>query len=250
MKILIANDDGIGAPGLEALSRAFAGAGHEVIVCAPDGQRSAASHSVTLTADFPVKRASCPGAVRAYAVGGTPVDCVRIALHVLEPDVQFVLSGINRGYNVGTDVLYSGTVGSAMEGTLAGLPAMAVSLGKESSRYDMAAQEALSVFGRLQECGGLPEKTMLNLNIPETERILGRKATSLRWLRYDDCYVLSKREDQADWYHLEGWLDKTDPAGDDDLSWLQKGFASLTVLSYDLADHPETEALGRRIAAD
>ena len=128
MTILISNDDGIFAPGIAALVQAFARAGHEVYVAAPDAQRSAASHSMTLSQPLQAKEVSLPGAVRAWAVSGTPVDCVKLALACLCPQVQAVISGVNHGYNAGSDVLYSGTVAAAMEGALAGLPAMAVSL--------------------------------------------------------------------------------------------------------------------------
>ena len=110
MKVLISNDDGIFAPGIEALVQAFADAGHDVIVCAPDSQRSAASHSLTIGRPLTVKEMDFPGAKKAYAIGGTPADCVKLGVMVLCPDAQAVVSGINKGYNAGTDILYSGTV--------------------------------------------------------------------------------------------------------------------------------------------
>lgn len=115
MKILISNDDGITAPGIHALSRAFAEAGHDVAVIAPDAQRSAASHSMTLFAPLKVRKAHVPGARLAFAVSGTPADCVKLGLRNLCPEAEFVVSGVNHGYNAGSDVLYSGTEPAAME---------------------------------------------------------------------------------------------------------------------------------------
>ena len=114
MRILISNDDGIFAPGLAALVHAFAAAGHTVYVAAPDSQRSAASHSMTLFQPLTAKKSAVAGASKAWAIDGTPVDCVKLAVKTLCPEVDFVISGINHGYNSGSDVLYSGTVGAAM----------------------------------------------------------------------------------------------------------------------------------------
>ena len=242
MRILISNDDGIGAPGIDALVRAFSGAGHELTVVAPDGQRSAASHSVTIEGEIAVERREFPGAARAFAVRGTPADCVKIGLRTLAPDCEFVLTGINRGYNIGVDVLYSGTVGAAMEGALAGCPAMAVSLGKRrEDHYDLAAEQALSLFEMLVR-HPLPPLCMANLNIPETDRVEGLVATSLRPLRYDDAYTLARREGGVDYYRLGGWIEEDGAPGDDDLTWLQRGCATLTILSYDMAQHEQTRA--------
>ena len=105
MKILISNDDGILAPGIAALVKAFSGAGHEVFVCAPDSQRSAASHSLTIGRKLTAKEIAVDGAARAYAISGTPADCVKLGLTVLCPEAEAVVSGVNHGLNVGTDVL-------------------------------------------------------------------------------------------------------------------------------------------------
>ena len=128
MHVLISNDDGIGAPGLRCLVQAFAQAGHRVTVAAPDGQRSAASHSITLFRPLTLRRAEWAAAnVEAWAIDGTPADCVKFALDRLTSAVDAVVSGVNDGYNIGTDVHYSGTVAAAMEGAFAGVPAIAVS---------------------------------------------------------------------------------------------------------------------------
>ena len=168
MKILISNDDGIFSPGIKALVSAFAKAGHEVYVAAPDSQRSAASHSMTLFRPLTAKEA-------AWAIDGTPVDCVKLAVETLCPEVEAVLSGINHGYNAGSDVLYSGTVGAATEGALRGKPAMAVSLGHErEDTYDKAA--ALAVISTRRS----PLHPLSNSMTPRQSSSLWERRTAWR----------------------------------------------------------------------
>ena len=243
MRILISNDDGIFAPGLAALVHAFAAAGHMVYVAAPDSQRSAASHSMTLFQPLTAKESAVAGASKAWAIDGTPVDCVKLAVKTLCPEVDFVISGINHGYNSGSDVLYSGTVGAAMEGALNGKPAMAVSLGHErEDTYDNAAALAVKVFDSLQ-AHPLPPFSVLNLNYPETDEALGLKATSLRALRYLDTYEPETGADGVTRYTLVGGMDKHMADGEDDYTWLRRGYATMTVLTYDLTHDAATKAL-------
>lgn len=244
MRILVTNDDGIFAPGLASLVQAFSSAGHEIIVSAPDTQRSAAGHSIVLNSPISVKQETVPYACKAYAIGGTPADCVRIALRVLVPQVGFVLSGINHGYNAGTDVLYSGTVAAAMEAALTGLPAMAVSLGKESNDYERAASEALRVFRMIGESWPGSGK-MLNLNIPEHFNGTDVKTVPLCRIRYKDTYAFRERIDWKAYYIASGWIDEAQPLGNDDFGWLAKGYPTVTVLSYDMADSAETQRIGK-----
>ena len=243
MRILISNDDGIFAPGLMALVRAFSAAGHAIYVAAPDSQRSAASHSMTLFQPLTAKKSAVAGASKAWAIDGTPVDCVKLAVKTLCPEVDFVISGINHGYNSGSDVLYSGTVGAAMEGALNGKPAMAVSLGHErEDTYDNAAALAVKVFDSLQ-AHPLPPFSVLNLNYPETDKARGLKATSLRALRYLDNYEQEMGADGVTRYTLVGGMDKHMADGEDDYTWLRRGYATMTVLTYDLTHDAATKAL-------
>ena len=242
MRILISNDDGILAPGIRALTRVFADAGHEVTVIAPDGQRSAASHSLTLFAPLRAVPAQVPGAVRAYAVSGTPVDCVKLGLRSLCQDAQYVISGINHGYNAGSDVLYSGTVGAAMEGLINDRPAMAVSLAYGREDYASAAQLALDAF-QMTLAHPLPRGTMLNVNHPDADRPLGVKAAPLRDIRYNDEYALEAQADGSLLCRIGGSADEAFERGDDDYSWLLAGYATLTVITPDMTEHGATRAL-------
>ena len=242
MRILLSNDDGIQAPGLRALCRAFADAGHEVAVLAPDGQRSAASHSLTMHMPLIPRKAEMPGASCAYAVNGTPVDCVKLGLHSLFQSPDFVVSGINHGYNLGTDVLYSGTVGAAMEASLNGFPAMAVSLGyRREDTYALAAELAVRMVDLLR-AHPMPPHTVLNLNYPETDRALGVKAAPLKFTRYVDTYIEREHERVGKYYWLSGGIDETQEPGDDDFTWLSKGYATVTVVTSDMTDRAATKA--------
>lgn len=240
MKILISNDDGIFAPGIAALTQAFADAGHEVIVCAPDSQRSAASHSLTIARPLTVRDTALPGAVRAYAIGGTPADCVKLGLSVLCPDAGAVVSGVNHGYNAGTDILYSGTVAAAMEGAICGRPAMAVSQSHLRADYTAASALAVRLFAQMtaQPLGPL---RVLNLNYPACDSIRGVVCARMEQLHYNDVYTRVAGEDGCEAYMLGGEID----AGrrqSDDYARLEEGFATVTVLRGDMTDYAATNA--------
>lgn len=243
MNILISNDDGILAPGIQALIRAFVKTGHDIYVCAPDGQRSAASHSLSLKESLPVEEMAIDGVKGAWAIGGTPVDCVKLGLKTLCPQAEFVVSGINHGYNAGTDVLYSGTVGAAMEGTLMGLPAMAVSLSyRREDTYDKAAVLAVEVFEKLK-AHPLAPGTLLNLNYPAEDEAKGIVATKLKNLVYHDDYYAVAGKDGVVRYALGGAIDEEQEMADDDYSWLRRGYATATILTYDMTHRDATDAI-------
>lgn len=161
--ILISNDDGIHSEGLAALAEALGDRG-EVYVVAPDRERSAASHSLTLHRPLRVSEVG----PRRYAVDGTPTDCVNLAVHgILPRRPRLIMAGINKGANLGEDITYSGTVSAAMEGTLLGVPSVAVSLvGRDG--FDFAAAAAFGrAVGRHVLANGLPRDTLLNINVPD-----------------------------------------------------------------------------------
>ena len=169
LKILISNDDGVFAEGIKALAHEAARRGHSVTVVCPDQERSATGHGLTLQS--PIRAEQADGlfadGIRAWACSGTPSDCVKLALgKLLENPPDLVLSGINHGPNLGSDVIYSGTVAAAMEGTLEGLPALAVSSACFDWRqFDGAAVQAMDV-AESALAGGWPEGLLLNLNVP------------------------------------------------------------------------------------
>ena len=163
MHIMVTNDDGINAPGILALAEALRALG-EVTVVAPDRERSAAGHSLTLHS--PLRAFKLREGF--FAVDGTPTDCVNMGIHSLLPfRPDLVVSGINHGANLGDDITYSGTVAAAMEATLMGIPAIAVSLAtfEASDHFHAAAQVAVGI-ARQVHANGLPVDTFLNVNVP------------------------------------------------------------------------------------
>ena len=202
--ILVTNDDGFGAPGLTVLARALAPIGRVVLV-APERDMSAVSHALTLTHPLRVRRHG----EDAYSVDGTPTDCVNLGVfNMLEKKLDLVVSGINRGYNLGDDITYSGTVAAAFEGTLLGYPSIAISRAARSSSgfsgsnwphdpdetYEAAAAFASELARRVLE-RGMPDDTLLNVNVP---------LPPLRGVR---CTRLGKR------IYKEGVIERIDPSG-------------------------------------
>ncbi|MGD1943504.1 MAG: 5'/3'-nucleotidase SurE [Leptolyngbyaceae cyanobacterium] len=169
MKLLISNDDGVFATGIRTLADTLAAAGHQVTVVCPDRERSATGHGLTL--HKPIRAEAVAGVfhptVEAWACSGTPADCVKLALGaILDGPPDMVLSGINHGANLGTDVLYSGTVSAAMEGLLEGIPSIALSLNSfTSDHFQPAAQFAQTLLNSLTR-QPLHQPLLLNINIP------------------------------------------------------------------------------------
>lgn len=169
MKLLISNDDGVFATGIRTLADTLAAAGHQVAVVCPDRERSATGHGLTL--HKPIRAEAVAGVfhptVEAWACSGTPADCVKLALGaILDGPPDMVLSGINHGANLGTDVLYSGTVSAAMEGLIEGIPSIALSLNSfTSDHFQPAAQFAQTLLDSLTR-QPLPQPLLLNINIP------------------------------------------------------------------------------------
>ena len=169
MNILVSNDDGVFALGIRTLANAIAAAGHSVTVVCPDRERSATGHGLTLHRPLRVEEADgvFDPAVTAWACSGTPSDCVKLALDAVLPEApDFVISGINHGANLGTDVLYSGTVSAAMEGVLEDIPSIAISLASFAYKnFQPAAQFAVQLIAQLEK-NPLKLPILLNVNVP------------------------------------------------------------------------------------
>lgn len=251
MKLLISNDDGIFALGIRSLANALAEAGHEVTVVCPDQERSATGHGLTL--HHPIRAEIVesifnPG-ITAWACSGTPSDCVKLALGaLLEHPPDFVLSGINHGSNLGTDVLYSGTVSAAMEGVIEGIPGIAFSLTSfQSKEFQPAVNFARTLLIQLEQQPP-PQNLLLNVNIPAVPEaeIAGVLLTRQGVRRYVD--VFQKRldprgktyywlagevlEDVEETY-LEGaadWLNQIPT----DVQANRKNYITVTPLQYNL----------------
>lgn len=198
MHFLIANDDGIAAPGLHALALEAANAGHTVTVCAPVSQQSACGHRLTLTAPMMVRPYPLPG-VDAYALDGSPVDCVRIGKHIAKTPVDFCLSGINDGENIGTGLFYSGTAAAAREAAMLYIPSLAVSvqIGADEALLRFAARKAIELAQYLMR-HPMPRLTFCNLNVPR--------------LAPEDIKPVHLAT-IADSYYLDGYEQRINPRG-------------------------------------
>ena len=166
MNVLISNDDGIEAPGLKTLAKAFSKL-HDVTVVAPDREQSATSHSLTLQRPLRVKKINS----RFYSIDGTPTDCINLAVNgILKKKPDLVISGINHGANLGDDITYSGTVSAAIEGTILGIPSIAISVaGRDNLNFETATEFTL-YLSEIVFKNGLPPDTLLNVNVPNLPR--------------------------------------------------------------------------------
>ena len=247
MRILISNDDSIYAPGINALYEAVSGLG-EVHVVAPAAEQSAVGHAITLSDPIKTRPVERNGRFFGYAVGGTPADCVKLAVCALLPaPPDLVISGINLGPNAGISVIYSGTVSAATEGTILGIPSMAVSLNTFSDPLWETAIEVTRRIVRRLARNPLPSGVLLNVNIPNLplSEIRGFAATRMAQSRFVETF--DKRTDPRGnvYYWMDGELQVIgDPEGTD-LEALQKGFVSLTPIWFDLTHYPSLPALAR-----
>jgi 5'-nucleotidase len=244
VRILVSNDDGVEAPGLRALAEALLPLG-EVLVCAPDREQSASSHSISLHRPLRIDELPPWGPIRRYAVDGTPTDAVYVGVnHLLRegpPDI--VASGINRGPNLAMDVLYSGTVAAAMEGAAIGLPSFAVSLvGRGKPVFDWAAQFSAKLAAELGK-KRLPPGTLLNVNVPEGEPA-GVIITRLGKRTYSAAVVekLDPRGRAYYWIGGDEQAHENVPGSDCDAVF-DRGLISVTPLHLDLTQHSLLEEL-------
>jgi 5'-nucleotidase len=238
--ILVTNDDGVHSPGLASLASTLSDLG-QVVIVAPDRERSAIGHALTLHS--PLRAELIKSDI--YAVDGTPTDCVNLGIHGLfnaRPDL--VVSGINRGANMGEDVTYSGTVSAAMEATLMGVPAFAVSLDMlngEQSDYAAAAFFAKDLAAKIVR-HGLPNDTFLNVNVPAGTP-LGTKITRQGKRRYDDMIVEKVDPRGRKYYWIGGGQCQFEEIPGSDFLALAEGYISVTPLHLDLTNYRSFESL-------
>jgi len=249
----VTNDDGIHAPGLHELARALQPLGHVVMV-APDTERSAVGHAITLSDPIKMRPVRDNGRFIGYAVGGTPADSVKLAVCALlrrRPDL--VVSGINLGPNAGIAVLYSGTVSAATEGTLLDIPSMAVSLNTfERPQWATAARAAAELAGLLLRTP-LPRGVLLNVNVPNLpwEHIRGFAPARMARSRFIETFH-RRRDPRGNLYFwMDGYLETDEPSDDTDLKLLEEGWITLTPVHFDLTHRRTLSRLrrwGRRLS--
>lgn len=250
MRILLSNDDGIHAPGIRALAKVMAGCG-DLYVVAPDRQRSASSHGISLYDPLYVEEVDV-GVLRAhaYSVSGTPVDCVKWAVTTLGSDApfDFMLSGINEGPNLATDVLYSGTVAAAGEAALQGIPALALSLAGPPYPFEAAADVALSIFNLLKE-EDFGADVFLNVNFPPTDlHNAPWKATQLGARGFTDLFRKNVDTAGKTYYKYAG-EELAEMRGDNtDVVTVQNGIVSITPLRYRFTNDEMIDTLASWLA--
>lgn len=244
MRILVTNDDGIEAAGIRALVHAVAARG-DVVVVAPDANRSASGHSITLTRRISVAPRELEPGVAGFAIGGTPVDSVKLALEQLLPGPpDLVLSGINHGSNLGRDVFYSGTVSAAMEAAFMGVPAVAISLAERESAHMPAAARFVG-WWLDHAYRPLPRGVFYNLNIPPLGAAVPPRLslTRLGERHYLNEFRRQRRWGGRDWYVMAGSADETQEPADTDVAAVAAGLVSVTPLAIDLTAREGQRAL-------
>ncbi len=257
LKLLISNDDGIFALGVRTLANTLAAAGHQVTAVCPDRERSATGHGLTL--HRPIRAEIVEGIfhplVAAWSCSGTPADCVKFALSaVLSERPDFIVSGINHGSNLGTDILYSGTVSAAMEGAIEGISSIAISLASFSGReFQPAADFARSLVEQLAE-HPLPISTLLNVNVPpvQAEAIAGVLLTRQGVRRYIESFEKRLDPRGKSYYWLAGELIQEITQPDHihlpadiptDVQAIARNYITITPLQYNLTDVESFEYL-------
>lgn len=237
MRILITNDDGVNAKGIYFLTKELE-AHHECIVVAPDKQRSAAGHSITLHRPITVKKVKLEGIKSmVYSVDGKPADCVKVAIEkLLNEKVDLIISGINNGYNLGTDVLYSGTVSAAVEGAIYKIPSIAVSVDFDADEEYLKRAAKISKEIAERSFNNLKDDVVLNVNIPKDETNKGIRVCILGNRVYKNAYI---EEDTDNEYERRFQLAGTVMDNDDensDVFYIKKGYITVTPLHYDLTN--------------
>ena len=244
MRLLLTNDDGIYAKGLSALYAELCQEA-DCLIVAPEIEQSAVGHAITISRPLMVRRAMKNGNFLGYAVLGTPADCVKIGIKELsDKPVDLVISGINRGANVGINVIYSGTVSAATESVIMGIPALAVSLDtRKDADYTFAAQFVRKMVRLLTGNPGL-SNTAINVNIPALPREKIKGVSVVRQGRGNIIEHFEKRIDPREniYYWISGEAQSALDEKDTDVSALAAGFITITPIQYDLTRY---DMLGR-----
>jgi 5'-nucleotidase len=253
MKVLLTNDDGIQATGLNTLRRALLELPDiELAVIAPDSNRSASARSITTRQPLWVEEVELGDGTTGFATDGTPVDCVRFAaLGLVEFEPELIISGINHGTNLGDDITYSGTVAAALEGIVLGIPAIAVSQQSRRGEMDFRAddrfdfEQAAGFVARMVEeleRIPMPEGTLININCPAGE-VKGARACRLGKRIYRDRLELAEEEGERRRYRIYGEEPGYHRDDGTDFAALADGCVAVTPLHFDLTDEAGVEEL-------
>ncbi|AFK86886.1 MULTISPECIES: 5'/3'-nucleotidase SurE [Thermoanaerobacterium] len=234
MNVLLTNDDGVFSDGINELA-VFLKDYYDVVVVAPDRERSAVGHAITMHKPLRIKKIKDDDRLKIFYANGTPSDCVKLGIDVVmdkKPDI--IISGINDGFNLGTDVLYSGTVSAAMEGAINGYPSVAISLEAESKLSDKAMLYIRKLIDNVAR-NGLPKNCLLNVNIPNvSDEFNGIKITKLGQRNYTENFTKRIDPRGRDYYWLAGKVLENANDEDSDIIAVKNGFISITPIQLDL----------------
>jgi len=240
--ILLTNDDGIDAGGIYSLYRDLVDDGRfDVRVVAPNKETSAVGHAITVFRPLLVTENYRDGKFFGYSVDGTPADCVKLALGaILDSPPDLLISGINRGGNMGENIIYSGTVSAATEGTVCGISSIAISVDDlVNPLYSYASAFTVKLAAKIVGNGGLPQKTLLNINVPSIDGkdIKGIRITVQADIGFRDNFV--KRQDPRgrDYYWMDGEFMEKNIREDSDYKAVKNGYVSVTPIHYDMTDY-------------
>jgi len=237
LRILITNDDGVTSEGILTLAKVLSKK-HEVAVVAPESERSAASHAITIHFPIWAKKLSICEYASVYSTTGTPADCVKLGVDVLFPNPDVVVSGINRGPNLGTDVIYSGTVSGALEGTLYGIPSIAVSSADYlNPNYETAARAIYDLLEKF-DLSFIPQYTALNINVPSVpyEKLRGWKVTKQSRRRWKDYFEARTDPFGRTYYWMRGEVIEDDEDPNSDYKAVKENYVSVTPISVFITD--------------
>ena len=244
MKIILSNDDGIYCEGLLVLAETLAGE-NEVTIIAPERERSAISHAITLREPIILKKKELLPNVKAYAATGTPADCMKIALLSFCDQPDCVLIGLNPGSNLSTDIIYSGTVAAASEANMLGVPAFAFSMDDSKDGkfcFETGAKAAKEMLSKI-DLRSAPKGVILNVNVPNVpfEEIKGYKLTTLGKTKFHERYLHRTDPGGNDYFWISGVLLPDDEDPKSDYLTIKQNFISVTPLNSNFTSAPNTE---------
>ena len=255
MRILVTNDDGIDAEGIKILCKIMQEFG-DVYVVAPDNEQSAVGHSITLAHPLRVREVHRNGSMFGYAVNGTPADCVKLALYELPQKLfgegagpksfDLLVSGINRGSNLGINLFYSGTVAAALEGVIAGVPSIAVSVeGYAKVDFKQAAPVARRVIGKLVECRAGTRWAFININIPSApeSEIRGVRISRQNTRGFVERFEERRTPRDETIFWMTGGIIPLHETDEDDTRHVAEKYVSVTPLCYDMTNYRLKEIL-------
>ncbi|SCI78257.1 5'-nucleotidase surE [uncultured Clostridium sp.] len=246
MNILITNDDGIQADGIIALAKAIKEIAN-VYVVAPDTQRSATGHAITIHNPIMIKEEYIDDNIKAYSISGTPADCVKLGIESIFKDVNIdlVLSGINNGANLGTDVIYSGTVSAAIEGLIQNKPAIAISYDSfkvSNEEYITASKHVVNLVNNIKNNMHIFDDCILNVNIPDRD-IKGFKITKLGIRKYENDIEERQSPHGKRYVWIGGKIKEIIQEENSDISAIEKGYISITPINIDMTNMNKIEIL-------